>query len=100
MYSEVQALCWLIANEQLRTFRTEPKAPFEIKKSMLEYKLNYQYFLYMVEPNINCNSQKSILDSELRRCSMQKVLKNFEKFTGKHLCQSLFFIKVYITIYY
>ena len=28
-------------------------------------------------------------------CSMKKgVLKNFTKFTGKHLCQSLFFNKV------
>ena len=30
-----------------------------------------------------------------RRCSLRKgVLKNFTKFTGKHLCQSLFFNKV------
>ena len=30
-----------------------------------------------------------------RRCSIKKgVLKNFTKFTGKHLCQSLFFNKV------
>ena len=29
------------------------------------------------------------------KCSMQKgVLRNFTKFTGKHLCQSLFFNKV------
>ena len=30
-----------------------------------------------------------------RRCSVKKgVLKNFKKFTGKHLCQRLFFNKV------
>ena len=30
-----------------------------------------------------------------RRCSLKKgVLRNFAKFTGKHLCQSLFFNKV------
>ena len=30
-----------------------------------------------------------------RRCSIEKgVLKNFAKFTGKHLCQSLFFNEV------
>ena len=30
-----------------------------------------------------------------QRCSIRKgVLKNFAKFTGKHLCQSLFFNKV------
>ena len=35
------------------------------------------------------------LRSSHQRCSMQKVVpKNFTKFTGKHLCQSLFFNKV------
>ena len=33
--------------------------------------------------------------SSHRRCSVRKaVLENFAKFTGKHLCQSLFFNKV------
>ena len=33
--------------------------------------------------------------SSHRRCSVKKgVLRNFAKFTGKHLCQSLFFNKV------
>ena len=33
--------------------------------------------------------------SRHRRCSVRKgVLRNFAKFTGKHLCQSLFFNKV------
>ena len=33
--------------------------------------------------------------SSHQRCSMKKgVLRNFAKFTGKHLCQSLFFNKV------
>ena len=36
-----------------------------------------------------------IFKSRHRRCSVRKgVLKNFAKFTGKHLCQSLFFNKV------
>ena len=35
------------------------------------------------------------ISSNCQRCSVKKgVLKNFAKFTGKHLCQSLFFIKV------
>ena len=35
------------------------------------------------------------LESSLRRCSLRKsVLRNFTKFTGKQLCQSLFFNKV------
>ena len=37
----------------------------------------------------------SILRSSHRRCSVRKgVLRNFAKFTGKNLCQSLFFNKV------
>ena len=33
--------------------------------------------------------------SNHKRCSIRRgVLKNFAKFTGKHLCQSLFFNKV------
>ena len=40
--------------------------------------------------------REDILDrSSQQRCSMKKgVLRNFTKFTGKHLCQSLFFNKV------
>ena len=35
------------------------------------------------------------LRSNHQRCSVEKgVLRNFTKFTGKHLCQSLFFNKV------
>ena len=34
-------------------------------------------------------------DAVVRRCSVKKnVLRNFAKFTGKHLCQRLFFNKV------
>ena len=34
-------------------------------------------------------------EAVIRRCSVKKgVLRNFAKFTGKHLCQSLFFNKV------
>ena len=36
-----------------------------------------------------------IYRSSHRRCSVRKdVLRNFAKFTGKHLCQGLFFNKV------
>ena len=36
-----------------------------------------------------------ILEAVVQRCSVKKgVLRNFTKFTGKHLCQSLFFNKV------
>ena len=40
-------------------------------------------------------SATSMYGNSHRRCSGRKgVLKNFAKFTGKHLCQSLFFNKV------
>ena len=41
------------------------------------------------------NKAISIIRSSHRRCSVKKgVLRNFAKFTGKHLCQSVFFNKV------
>ena len=37
----------------------------------------------------------TVFGSSHRRCSIRKgALKNFTKFTGKHLCQSLFFNEV------
>ena len=42
-----------------------------------------------------CNFYSTIYRSSHRRYSVTKgVLRNFAKFTGKHLCQSLFFNKV------
>ena len=39
--------------------------------------------------------KSSAIRSSHRRCSLRKsVLRNFAKFTGKHLCQSFFFNKV------
>ena len=39
--------------------------------------------------------KNSIIRSSHRRCSVKiDVLRNFTKFTGTHLCQSLFFNKV------
>ena len=48
--------------------------------------LQYSYFPVNNESRYRCSHQ---------RCSVKKrVLRNFSKFTGKHLCQSLFFNKV------
>ena len=45
-----------------------------------------------------CQNQMAFgetIRSSPQRCSMKKgVFRNFAKFTGKHLCQSLFFNKV------
>ena len=54
---------------------------------------------------VNCsfNPHKSFIGNHLdavsteaagQRCSEKKVLRNFAKFTGKHMCQSLFFNKL------
>ena len=41
------------------------------------------------------NSKRSEKEAVAQTCSVKKVfLRNFAKFTGKHLCQSLFFNKV------
>ena len=48
------------------------------------------FFLYKKSTKINL-----LYRSSHQRCSLKKVfLKNFTKFTGKHLCWSLFFNKV------
>ena len=42
-----------------------------------------------------CTGFLFLFRSSHRRCSIRKgVLRNFAKFTGKHLCQSLFFNKI------
>ena len=45
--------------------------------------------------DVFCNVKKDKFRSSYRRCSVRKgVPRNFAKFTGKNLCQSLFFNKV------
>ena len=47
------------------------------------------------EVGYNVKVSESILRSSHQRCFVKKgVLRNVTKFTGKHLCQSLFFNKV------
>ena len=62
----------------------------EIFLSLLLSRRNSFEFVFLELLNI----QNSFRSSH-RRCSVKKgVLRNFEIFTGKHLCQSLFFNKV------
>ena len=52
-----------------------------IQKHFLSFEKHYYYFIFSKSRN--------------RKCSVRKyILRNFAKFTGKHLCQSLFFHKV------
>ena len=53
---------------------------------------NYSYCFFVV---LNFQFFCNVAEAVARRCSVRKgVLKNFAKFTGKHLCHSLFFNKV------
>ena len=48
-----------------------------------------------VNPTFFRKTESCLNRSSHQRCSVRKgVLRNFAKFTGKHLCQSLFFNKV------
>ena len=56
-----------------------------------------KYHLKDMSPKINefQNLSRNKIRSSHRRCSAKKgILRNFAKFTGKHLCQSLYFNKV------
>ena len=52
---------------------------------------SFRFFKFLYFRNLNLSSFKS----SHQRCSVKKgVLRSFATFTGKHLCQSLFFHKV------
>ena len=58
-----------------------------------------QRFLHSItdqQRNILLDTMNSLTWTEavVQRCSAQNVLTNFAKFTGKHLCQSLFLMKL------
>ena len=61
---------------------------------------NHSSAATLLKKIVGCNFIKKdtlaqMFSSSNRECSKKKVLlKNFVKFTGKHLCQSLFFDKV------
>ena len=68
-----------------------------------ENKLIFFWQEVIFKLNTTCNSMEAVLHilsaqyyrSSHRRCSVNKtVLRNFAKFTGKHLCQSLFLLKL------
>ena len=49
-----------------------------------------KYLSYLFRQNQYSNLK---IEAVIWRCSVKKVFRNFTKFTGKHLCQSLFFNK-------
>ena len=51
--------------------------------------------IYLLQAVKFCINDYLHVETVIQRCSLRKgVLRNFAKFTGKHLCQSLFFNKV------
>ena len=63
----------------------------ELKKNSVTTIIHFLQLILIWVWNIN----ETYVRSSHRRCSVRKgVLWNFVKFTGKHLCQSLFFDKV------
>ena len=73
-----------------------------IKVFRLIHLVRAQNFLILTIPDVIPTFEITVLalhslttEAVAQRCSMKKdVLRNFAKFTGKHLCQSLFFNKV------
>ena len=60
---------------------------------MVQYRLQYDKYFMRFSYLATCVT--SLDRSSHRRCSVRKgVLRNFAKFTGKRLCQGLFFNKV------
>ena len=57
----------------------------------------YSFFVYCVLRYSYFSLNNLFIKSSRQRCSMKKVvLRNFSKFIGKHLCQSLFFNKEHL----
>ena len=49
----------------------------------------------------HCSGTVTCLEAVAQRCSVKKgILRNLAKFTGKHLCQSLFFNSMFEKLYY
>ena len=64
-------------------------------KRPLKLKIKNSYCLKDLEHHCKSCCKKALSFFNHRMCSVKKgVLRNFAKFTGKHLCQSLFFYKV------
>ena len=78
--------------------KTSKRNALNTLKIPLMFKIRYSVFF----PLITCmkndrvnNFSRNIYMNSHQSCSIIKgVLRNFVKFTGKHLCQSLFFNKV------
>ena len=65
------------------------------KKSILRCAFAKEFEVFWIVQSRGTLTKLGALRSSHRRCSVRKVvLRNFANFTGKHLCQSLFFNKI------
>ena len=56
---------------------------------------SFKSLVFVVRRVLREKNENNVHESSHRRCFVRKgVLKNFAKFTGKHLCQSLFLVVV------
>ena len=56
--------------------------------------VNTGWDVYLINKNFFNDKNSGQWEAATRVCVRKRVLKNFTKFTGKHLCQSLTFNKV------
>ena len=64
--------------------------PYDIQTFFFHYKLQADILFWPISVHVTSVGQKQPPEVFCKK----GVLKNFAKFTGKHLCQSLFFNKV------
>ena len=86
------------SNDQLIVFKPVSSAP-----SADHPQFPSSIFMYSFYPQFSCNAMSESSRPEV--FCKKGVLRNFAKFTGKHLCQGLFFNKVaglrlFFSLYY
>ena len=79
----------------LRVKKREKKKDLLMKAQKLYNEKEMVFLAFLRVKYFYYDNMKEQDRSSHQRCSVKKgVLKNFAKFTGKHMCQSLFFNKV------
>ena len=75
-----------------KQFVLKAKINFDIMAQVVTIQISSGFYFLRTRTHLTWQCQQPILRSSRRRCSVRKgVLRNFAKFRGKHLCQSLFF---------
>ena len=76
------------------------KSEFSIESGNIPRKLNYAVYWILLQSFWGIVPLNTETDAVVRKCSVKKVfLKTFVKFTGKHLCRSLYYKETPIPVY-